>query len=108
LGEGSGEPPKKRKGSLTTNWRYKMSATNKTIKSVRFIEKSNSLLLKTESGETFFLNVNLTLHELEIPYTKKNGQEISKNEILAMKAISKERYVQKIKENKLNNQKASA
>ena len=85
-----------------------MSATNKKIKSVRFIEKSNSLLLKTESGETFFLNVNLALHELEIPYTKKNGQKVSKNEILEMKAISKERYVQKIKENKLNNQKASA
>ena len=82
-----------------------MSNINKNIKSVRFIEKSNSLLLKTVSGETFFLNANLALHELEIPYTKKNGKKVSKKEILEMKAVAQEKYLQTINNNK---QKASA
>lgn len=81
---------------------------NKNIKTVRFLKKSNSLLLRTESGETFFLNANLALHELEVPYTKKNGQNVTKEEILKMKAVAKQKYVQKIQENKENNNKASA
>ena len=81
---------------------------NKNIKTVRFLKKSNSLLLRTESGETFFLNANLALHELEVPYTKKNGQKVTKEEILKMKAVAKQKYVQKIQENKENNNKASA
>ncbi len=82
--------------------------SNKNIKSVRFIKKSNSLLLKTESGETYFLNANLALHELEVPYTKKNGQKVTKKEIREMKEAAQEKYLQKIQENKENNTKASA
>lgn len=81
---------------------------NKNIKTVRFIKKSNSLLLRTESGETYFLNANLALHELEVPYTKKNGQKVTKKEILEMKTTAQEKYLQKIQENKENNKKASA
>lgn len=82
--------------------------SNKNIKKVKFLKKSNSLLLRTESGETYFLNVNLAFHELEVPYTKKNGTKVSKKEILEMKAASQEKYLQKIQENKESNKKASA
>ena len=83
-----------------------MNNSTKNINSVRFIEKSNSLLVKTPSGETFFLNKNLVLHELEIPYTKKDGTKVSKKEIQEAKAYAQEKYIQAIENNK--QQKASA
>ena len=83
-----------------------MNHSTKNINSVRFIEKSNSLLVKTPSGENFFLNKNLVLHELEIPYTKKDGTKVSKKEIQEAKAYAQEKYIQAIESNK--QQKASA
>jgi len=82
-----------------------MNNSTKNINSVRFIEKSNSLLIKTPSGETFFLNTNLVLHELELPYTKKDGTKVSKKEIQDSKALAQEKYIKAIANNK---QKASA
>ena len=77
-----------------------MSNLNKNIKSVKFIKKTNSLLLTTNTGETFFLNANFALHELEVPYTKKNGDSVTKEAILRSKEYSKKRYSQVIKNNK--------
>ena len=82
-----------------------MSSSTKNINSVRLIEKSNSLQIKIPSGETFFINTNLVLHELEIPYTKKDGTKVSLKEIKESKALAREKYIQAIKNNK---QKASA
>jgi len=82
-----------------------MNNSTKNINSVRFIEKSNSLLIKTPSGETFFLTKNLVLHELELPYTKKDGTKVSTKKIKESKALAQEKYLQAIKNNK---EKASA
>ena len=65
-----------------------MNNRTKNINSVRFIEKSNSLLLKTPSGEIFFLNKNLVPHELELPYIKKDGTKVLKKEIQESKALA--------------------
>lgn len=78
---------------------------NKNIQNVRFIEKSNSLMVKTPTGETFFINKNLILRELEIPYTKKDGTKVSLKEIKESKARSQELYLQAIK-NKSENASA--
>ena len=78
---------------------------NKNIQSIRFIEKSNSLMIKTPTGETLFINKNLILRELEIPYTKKDGTKVSKKEIQESKASSQKKYIQAIENRK---QKVSA
>ena len=77
-----------------------MRNLNKNITSVKFIEKTNSLLLTTANGETFFLNANFALHELEIPYTKKNGETVTKEAILRSKQYSRKRYSLAIKNSK--------
>lgn len=97
--------PRKAEKALNNHKEKNMNNSTKNINSVRFIEKSNSLLLKTPSGETFFLNKNLVLHELELPYTKKDGTKVSTKEIKESKALAQEKYLQAIKNNK---QKASA
>ena len=76
-----------------------MQAINKNIKKVRFIKKSNSLMLITPTGENYFVNLNLIFFELEIPYTKKNGEKITKEQILEMKAKGKEKYLEAVANN---------
>ncbi len=76
-----------------------MQAINKNIKKVRFIKKSNSLMLITQQGENHFVNLNLVFFELEIPYTKKNGEKVTKEQILEMKARNKEKYQEAITNN---------
>ncbi len=73
--------------------------TNKNIEKVRFIKKSNSLMIITPQGENYFLNLNLALFTAGIPYTKKNGEKVTKEQILEMKARGKEKYQEALNEN---------
>ncbi len=74
--------------------------TNKNISQVRFIEKSNSLLVRAPDGNNWFLNLNLVLYAAGIPYTKKNGELVSTDRISEMKAENQKRYLAAIEENK--------
>ena len=62
-------------------------------------------MVKTSTGETYFINKNLVLRELGIPYTKKDGTRVTLKEIKESKARSQELYLEAIKNNK---SKASA
>ena len=85
-----------------------MSNQNRNISQVRYIEKSNSLLLRTPDGNSYFLNLNLALFHAGIPYKKKNGDEMNVEQIRKRKAIAQERYLKKIKQsNKKENAQAS-
>ena len=76
-----------------------MSNQNRNISKVRFIEKSQSLLLETPDGNSYFLNLNLALFQAGIPYTKKNGESISAAQIKKMKADSHRKYMAAVERN---------
>ncbi len=76
-----------------------MQQINQNIKKVRFIKKSNSLMIITPQGESYFLNLNLALFAAEMPYTKKNGETVTKEQILEMKARGQEKYMEAINKN---------
>ena len=76
-----------------------MSKQDRNISQVRFIEKSNSLLLNTSDGDSYFLNLNLVLYAIGKPYTKKNGEEVSVDQIKKMKAKNHQKYMAAIKKN---------
>ena len=76
-----------------------MSKQSRNISQVRLIEKSNSLLLNTSDGNSYFLNLNLVLYAIGKPYTKKNGEVVSADQIKKMKAKSHRKYMAAIEKN---------
>ncbi|MBC85867.1 MAG: hypothetical protein CL677_01715 [Bdellovibrionaceae bacterium] len=85
-----------------------MNNQNKNISQVRYIEKSNSLRIVTPSGETYFLNLNLALFHAGIPYKKKNGEEVTLEQIGQMKAMSQEKYIKAVESNSNQEKKSQA
>ena len=76
-----------------------MNKQSRNISKLRFIEGSNSLLLKTPDGNSYFLNLNLVLYAVGLPYKKKNGEEVSADQIKKMKAKNHRRYMAAIEKN---------
>ena len=76
-----------------------MNKQNRNISKVKFIKKSNSLFLITPDGNSYFLNLNLALHTVGIPYTKKNGEKVSIDQINEIKAESRRKYMAAIEKN---------
>ena len=85
-----------------------MNNQSKNISQVRYIEKSNSLRLVTPNGETYFLNLNLVLFHAGHPYTKKNGEEVTLEQIGQMKAKSQEKYIKAVEANTKSEKKSQA
>jgi len=65
---------------------------SQNISSVKFIKHSNSFMLKTPDGKTWFLNLNLALFAADIPYTKKDGTFVSASHIQQIKAKNQKIY----------------
>ena len=76
-----------------------MKNQNRNISQVRFIEKSNSLMIKTPDGNSWFLNLNLALYAAGISYEKKDGTQVSIEQIRQMKAESQKKYMAAIESN---------
>ena len=76
-----------------------MKTQTRNISQVRFIEKSNSLLIRTPDGNSWFLNLNLALYAAGIPYEKKDGTQINIEQIRKMKAESQSKYMAAIENN---------
>ena len=76
-----------------------MNTQSRNISKIRFIESSNSLLLGTPDGNSYFLNLNLVLYAAGVPYTKKNGEAVSIDQIKKMKAKSHRKYMAAIEKN---------
>jgi len=76
-----------------------MNNQKRNIESVRFIEKSNSLLLKTPDGNSWFLNLNLALYAAGIAYEKKDGTQVNEDQIRKMKAVSQKKYMAAVQSN---------
>ena len=76
-----------------------MNKQSRNISQVRFIEKTNSLLLNTPDGDSYFLNFNLALYQAGLPYTKKNGEAVSIDQIKKMKAKNHRKYMAAIEKN---------
>jgi len=64
------------------------------IKTVRFWKEKDALCLVNELGESQIVGANLIRHVLEIPYTKKDGTFVSKEQILSMKQRPKPKQSQ--------------
>ena len=62
------------------------------IKTARYWKDKNTLFLVNEHGQSLVVGANLIRHVLEVPYTKKDGTFVSKEEIVAMKQKKTKRY----------------
>lgn len=64
------------------------------IKTVKFWKDKNTIFLVNEHGQMLVVGANLIRHVLEIPYTKKDGTFVSKEQILQMKQNPKPKQAQ--------------
>lgn len=64
------------------------------IKTVKYWKNKNLLFLVNELGNMQIVGVNLIKHALEIPYTKKDGTFVSKEDIVKRKQSPKSSYSQ--------------
>ena len=55
------------------------------IKNIKLSKEKNSLFLVNEHGQAHIDGVNFIKHALEIPYTRKDGTLVTKEDILRMK-----------------------
>lgn len=63
---------------------------------VRFIKGKDLLVMKDESGNTMLVSANLIRHTLGIPYTKKDGTQVTLKQIQASHRKSRLAYARAI------------
>ena len=63
------------------------------------LSQDKKTLIVSKGGVPAFISVNLIKYLLDIPYTKKDGTEVTLEDILAMKHMASEAYVQAVVKN---------
>ncbi len=61
------------------------------------LSKNGKYLIVGTGGQSAILNANLVRYLLDIPYTRKDGTQISNQEIFLMKQKAQAAYDQKVK-----------
>jgi len=73
----------------------KMKAT--ANKATARVSKNQKYLIVESNGQTAILNANLIRYLFDIPYTRKDGTQVSNQEIFEMKRKAQEAYNLKIR-----------
>jgi hypothetical protein len=63
------------------------------------LSQDKKTLIVSKGGAPAFISVNLIKYLLDIPYTKKDGTEVSLEDIQAMKHLASEAYAQAVVKN---------
>lgn len=62
------------------------------------LSKNGKFLIVNSSGHTAILNANLVRYLFDVPYTRKDGTEVSTSKIFEMKENAQRAYDQKVKQ----------
>lgn len=65
---------------------------------IKLNRKATAFII-TVGNQTGYININLVKYLLDMPYTKKDGKNISQDDIYKMKERAKEKYVAAINSN---------
>lgn len=72
----------------------------KNLKANVRMSQDGKFLIVNINGETGLVNANLVRYLLGVEYTRKNGTQVSSEEIAQIKRRSQEAYVKKVQEGK--------
>ena len=71
---------------------------NQTNTSVKLSQDKNTIIV-SKGGVPAFISVNLIKHMLDIPYTKKDGTQVSVEDIQFMKQLASAAYAEAVVRN---------
>jgi hypothetical protein len=62
------------------------------------LSKNGKYLIVNSNGQNAILNANLVRYLFDVPYTRKDGTQVSSTQIFQMKQIAQSAYDQKVKQ----------
>lgn len=71
---------------------------NQTAHATARVSKNGKCLVVNSNGQTSILNAHLVRYLFDIPYTRKDGTQVSTSKIFEMKQKAQMAYDQKVKE----------
>ena len=63
---------------------------------VKYIESKDLIVVEQEGAPTAFISANLLRHQLGMPYVKKDGTKVSREQIMKSKAEAKRKYLKAV------------
>ena len=61
------------------------------------LSRNREYVIVSNNGQSTVLNANLFRYLFDIPYTRKDGTQISRNDIFEMKERAQARYEEKVR-----------